>query len=271
MAMNNDLIIYDKPNEIVTKAVEIIKAEGDFWNRLAFSETPKEGTEWRKGAKDPTTGEYTYFEYVTEEYCISMLNRFFAGWSEEDCKVEYDAPVRNYRATGYIIAPYVKPNGEKGVRKVFGVGGQKVLSSQVDPTDPVQPDDAAKGADTDRFKRCCKRLGIGLDIYTQMIPESLRAQFEKLTLHWEYKDKHIIPFAKNIKKKGDFEKLVDSLPELDDTARFLDDLKNIEEKYHPKLWVDFQKQNKTSVKNWLSNLEGSKIFNPQTTGESSNG
>ncbi len=253
MSENDKLVIPEYGELQLTSELEAafkrIKLDGDFWNTLASQTTPDNAVEYREGSK----GEQ--FEYVTEEYCIAQLNRLFPGWSEEACKVEYDAEVRNYRATGYLVIEWMTADGTKKSRRIFGVGGQKVQKSTIDPTDPVQPDDAAKGADTDRFKRCCKRLGIGLDIYAQIVTDELRQVFEDSIREWQYKEDYILPVINTIRKKSKFKTFISMLPTVKQTQAFREILLRIDDKLHRKFWVAFQKQTKDTADKFINDIQ----------------
>lgn len=266
---NNELPVpYSKElvekNDKLKEVIEQHTQSSSFWNAIAAKTTPESAVEYRDG---PGGEQY---EYVKEEYCIAELNRLFPGWSEEDCKVEYDSAVRNYRATGYIVVDWLMPDGTYRKRKVFGVGGQKVLPSTKDPTDPVQPDDAAKGADTDRFKRCCKKLGIGLDVYAQIITPSMRRELEDKVRYWEYLD-DFMKIVNTITKRSVFKEMVKNLPDIDTTQRFraiMDKYRSVlpENKYR-EIWNAFHKQTQKTVDNFIDTIEAKLIKITQTKQE----
>lgn len=251
--MSDELALYNygieekKINPAIEKAVESIKSESDFWDKMFNIPTPEGNTYEREGPKDKS-GQPVILEYIKDSYTIRMLNKLFPGWYQEDMKIEYVPQVNTWIVTGYIVIRYPTEDGLK-TRKVWAVGSTEVkISKNSDILKPSQPEDMAKGAYSEWIKLVGKRLGIGIDIFEQSITDEMKQEYVEKVKTWDYTD-ITDSYVQGINSKKVFKKYVDGLPTPEQALKFkevVDNPKIPEEKRKP-LWDEFQKHKNTSI------------------------
>jgi len=235
------------------------RKEADLWNALTYKTTPSEFIEERVGSKGKM------LEYIRQFYVIRELNRLFPGWRVSNWKLWYQPEVRTWVFTGNLVITYFSMRTEKWTKRpIPGIGAAYVHSKTSDDGAPSQPDDMAKSTRTEFIKNAAYWLGIGFDVYSQEIPLSLVSRFEDLIRQWEVKD-YVLEVAETITKRKAFETFVDNLPQEDDTSKFIE-LIGRAKGDKTKLWLDFQKQNRNTVKNWLNQYETFLNKQQQTNG-----
>lgn len=220
--------------------------------------TPLEVIKYREGSDGK---EYEYFD---EHYTNSELDRLFPGWWEEEMSTRYDERAMAYITTGYLCIEYTLPSGQTRIRRIYAVGGArvyaKVSSVERGMPEPSQPEDRAIASLTRWKKLAGKQLGIGLDIYHQRITPPLQSAFEDRIRDWVYP--YAEPFkdiAKKLTTGKGMRKLLKTLPTVEQTQRFLKNLRQVENYTtfpKDKFWETFTKTPQVNADNWLTVFEG---------------
>jgi len=223
---------------------------GNMFNSFTFETTPEEFIKTREGS------DGKMYDYIQQFYVIRVLNsRFFPWGVRPGWRFWFEPTVRTWVMTGDLWVTYPDAlTNELKEREVPGIGSLFVHKKTNDPTEPVQPDDMARGTRTEFVKNAAYWLGIGFDVYSQEIPLILRDRFEEKIRNWVVTEP-VLAVANKLKTKKAFEKYVNGLPTVEQTKEFISILGNIPKEKHYGLWDIFIRKNKSDVNSLLDEIK----------------
>lgn len=223
--------------------------DADAWNELTFMATPDKYLEYREGSQGKM------LEYVKQFYVLRMLNKLFPGWEvKEGWKMWYQPEVRTWIMTGDLeVEYYSKMQGRMVKRTVPGIGSTYVQKSTTGDS-PSQPEDMARGTRTEFIKNAAYWLGIGFDVYSQEIPMAMREQFETTIHDWVDKS-YVLAVAETIRKKDAFKPFINNLPNVEQTAQFIEITKGLAAHIQAKLWKDYQRYTVLNVQAFIDTVK----------------
>lgn len=218
-----------------------IQAMSDFQSKCPAIKKTKEGGKTK-------AGEVAYY-YAPLESMVAQTQQLV-----KECGFSYT-----------FDTPMQKEGGVEVAITVSHIQGHSKTSTVFMPfvsKTGVMSDPQVIGATMTYAKRYAYGNAFGImtmDDDTDAIDEDTTAKFNEILKLWVVKD-HLIAIANGLTSKNAFNQFMMSLPNAEQLLEFHKILGKVDEKYHPKLYTDFQRQTSTSANDWLLKLSQSKLI-----------